>query len=159
MTKFLNRVAAGMAGTAALITAQPAMAETINLICKYTPYGGYSDVEMIWADTETKKVRTVISPQNRPGIHGLNGGGNAEDALHRAQAPTLVKTWPAIITPTSIKWTSNQDTPRPVEINLTTGVLTWSTPEDPTPPNKGTAQCTKGNYEFPKPKVAAPAKP
>lgn len=159
MTKFLNRMAPAIAGAAALLAAQPAAAETINLVCTYTPFDGYTDVEMIWADTATSKVRSVMSLQDWRGMHGIKGGGNAEDALHKAQYPSQVRTWPATITATSIKWTSNLETPRPVEINRTTGVLTWSTPEDPTPPSKGSAQCTVGTYEFPKPIVTPSVKP
>lgn len=154
MNTMMIRVAAGLAGAGALLAAQPAMAETINMICKYQAWQGYSDMEVIWADTATNQVKTVLSYANRPGFHGLNGGANTEDALNRAKKPAFLKKWPAVITATSIKWTSNDsDVARPVEINRQTGVLTWSTPTDPTPPSQGTATCTQGDLVLPPPEV------
>lgn len=145
----MNRILAGMTAVAALIAVQPAMAETINMVCKYPPAGGYSDMEVIWADTATMTVRVVESLQDRPGLHGLKGGGNVDDALLRASLPGRLKTWPAKITATSIAWTNTDDSPRPAEINRQTGLLTWSTPQDPTPPNQGTAQCTQSDLKIP----------
>ncbi len=134
--------------------AQPVQGETINLICKYQPVGGYSDMEVIWADTATMTVHTVLSLQNRPAMHGLNGGGNIDDALLRAGMIGQIKTWPATITPATITWTSQDDTPRPVQIDRKTGILTWTTPQDPTPPNQGTAHCDIANRRIPDTQVA-----
>jgi hypothetical protein len=141
----------------ALIAAPAAMADTINMVCKFQPFDGFTDVEVIWADTATNQVKSVLSLQNRPGMHNLNGGGNVEDALARAKMPRQIKTWPATITATMISWTSDGGTPRPATINRQTGVMTWSTPQDPTPPNQGTAQCTKGDLALPTPVPPAAA--
>ena len=156
MREVLKRLAGGMfVGT--VLAAQPAMAETINMICKFQSYGGYSDMEVIWADTSTNVVSSVLSLQNRPGMHGLNGGANVDDALAHTKYPRLFRHWPATITATSIKWTEDGGTPRPSEINRATGTLVWSTPEDPTPPDHGTAQCEKGNLAVPATPQVAPS--
>lgn len=145
----ISRLVTNLAAATAMVAAQPVRAETINTVCKYPMAGGYSDIEVIWADTVTMTVRTVVSLQDRPGLHGVKGGANVDDALMRASFPGRIKTWPATINATTIAWTSQDDTTRPALINRQTGVLTWSTPMDPTPPNQGSAQCTLSDLKVP----------
>ncbi|WP_353230106.1 hypothetical protein [Novosphingobium sp.] len=162
MNTLRKHAAMAVAAAGTLIAAPAALAatnnaETINMVCKFQPFDGFTDVEVIWVNTATSQVKSVLSLQNRPGMHNLNGGGNVEDALARARMPRQVKTWPATITATTISWTSDGGTPRPATINRQTGMMTWSTPQDPTPPNKGTAQCTKGDLALPTPVSPAAA--
>ena len=128
----------------ALMAAQPAIADTLNLICQYAPYAGDSGgpaVDLVWVDAGAHKVYVSNSP-SYPGR-----GDPIADALSRANGH--LEEWPVEITATTIKWTGSVGTPRPVEINRLTGVLSWSTPQDPTPPSAGTAQCQKGTVPFP----------
>lgn len=140
----------------ALAAAAPAHAEVTNLICRYEPVDGYKDMEVLWIDPAASKVTVVMSFQNRTGMHAKDGGGNIEDVKIRSKSRSAVETWPATITATTVAWTRTRDTTRPTKLDRQTNTLTWTTPEDPTPPNHGTAHCEKGDLPLPNPGAPMP---
>lgn len=149
MARALKCILGTIFSAAAFSVTQPAAAETVSLICHFPPENGYALLSLVWIDTGNGDVFRVSSPQARPGWTGaIDGGANVQDALARAGRGELNQ-WHGKVSVTSIEWTEDHGSPMPIEINRMTGVMRWSTPQDPTPPSSGTAQCEKGDLPFP----------
>jgi len=140
MSRILKQVLYGLFAVSIALSAPQVKAEMLNLVCS-----DLGSLDLIWLDTVANEVYVVTS------IEFEGRGASVADAMDRFNRGELEKS-SATITPTSINWVANIGSPEPVEINRLTGVLHWSTPQDPTPPNSGTKQCEKGTVPFPQTK-------
>ncbi len=136
MSTMLKRIVGAVCVAGPLLAAQPAMADVINLICRFPGYAGIQQLNLVWVDPNANHLYEVLSI----GVPGT--AASVDDALARANRGEM-KEFPATITPTSIAWTDSNGEPVPTQINRLSGVVTFSWP------NAAPGECEKGDVPFP----------